>query len=193
MESAQSSAMFGAVGEAQSSANGCALDFERLLRKHQAMVFSIARNFLGDASAAEDVAQEVFLQLHAELGRIEGEDHATAWLRRVATHRSIDALRSPSTARAVNLDAIAEPGESGKNDDVLLRQSLQRMVASLPENQRIAIILRYQEDLEPGEIARVLGMPLATVKSHLRRGLDLLRKKSDRLGGTPGTEHSPSR
>jgi RNA polymerase sigma-70 factor (ECF subfamily) len=56
------------------------------------------------------------------------------------------------------------------------------MVASLPEAQRMTVILRYQEELEPAEIAGLLEMPLATVKSHLHRALALLREKLERRG-----------
>ncbi len=55
------------------------------------------------------------------------------------------------------------------------------MVESLPEKQRAIIVLRYQEDLEPAEIAEVLGMPVATVKSYLQRALALLRQKLGRV------------
>jgi RNA polymerase sigma-70 factor, ECF subfamily len=57
------------------------------------------------------------------------------------------------------------------------------MVDTLPEKARMVVILRYQEDLEPGEIAKTLGMPLNTVKSHLRRSLAMLRDKLSRTLG----------
>jgi RNA polymerase sigma-70 factor (ECF subfamily) len=158
-----------------------ALSFEALLRRHQAMVFSIARHYVFDEARAEDIAQDVFLQLHAELPRLQSEAHVVAWLRRVTAHRSIDALRSPAMARATTLDAMGDPVAPVAEQDFLLADHLRRLVASLPDQQRIAVILRYQEDLSPGEIAETLEMPVATVKSHLRRALDSLRQKASRL------------
>lgn len=158
-----------------------AVSFEALLRRHQAMVFSIARHYVFDEARAEDIAQDVFLQLHAELPRLQSEAHVVAWLRRVTAHRSIDALRSPAMARATTLDAMGDPVAPVAEQDFLLADHLRRLVASLPDQQRIAVILRYQEDLSPGEIAETLEMPVATVKSHLRRALDGLRQKASRL------------
>lgn len=174
---------FSAALPAEPGAPEALASFEALLRRHQSMVFSIAKRFLGDGARAEDVAQDVFLQLHNELPRLESEKHVVAWLRRVTAHRSIDALRSRANARATGLDAAEQLRAPLREDDVLLRESLRRLVASLPEAQRMAVILRYQEDLDPGEIAALLGMPTATVKSHLRRALAGLRQKTSRIPG----------
>jgi len=67
--------------------------------------------------------------------------------------------------------------------DPMLSRTLQRLVASLPEKPRMAMILRYQEDLDPSEIAAALDMPVRTVKSHLQRSLALLREKLRRSVG----------
>jgi RNA polymerase sigma factor (sigma-70 family) len=72
------------------AADGDSEAFAELVREHQAMVFSVGWHYLGDRSLAEDVAQEVFLELHQSLGRIESAAHLRHWLRRVAVHRSID-------------------------------------------------------------------------------------------------------
>lgn len=162
---------------------GVIADFETLLRRHQAMVFSIAKYYLGDAGRAEDVAQEVFLQLHGELAHFQSEEHVAAWLRRVVVHRSIDALRGFARTRTAGLDTAGELRAPPQEEDILLCEKLRRLVASLPEQQRISVILRYQEDLGPSEIAEILGMRLATVKSHLRRALLGLREKAERLPG----------
>ena len=61
--------------------------------------------------------------------------------------------------------------------DVLASRRLREMVAALPERQRLMVTLRYQEDLDPAEISRIVGMPVNTIKSHLHRALLALRKK----------------
>ena len=68
-------------------------------------------------------------------------------------------------------------------NDLFLSEMLRRVVDTLPEKARMVVILRYQEDLDPSEIARVLEMPLNTVKSHLRRSLSVLRDKLSRTLG----------
>lgn len=67
--------------------------FADLVRTHQAMVFSIGWHFLADRGLAEDLAQEVFLQLYQNLSSIQSASHLTHWLRRVAAHRCIDHSR----------------------------------------------------------------------------------------------------
>ena len=159
---------------------GC--DFRELLRQHQGAVFSIALHFLRDRSTAEEVAQEVFLSLHRNLDRIETPAHAAAWLRKVAVQRSIDEGRRRSRRPQVALEDVAEPAAAMKPGDPLLSEMLRKLIATLPEAPRMAMVLRYQEDLEPAEIAAALEMPVATVKSHLQRSLALLREKLARRG-----------
>jgi RNA polymerase sigma-70 factor (ECF subfamily) len=82
----------------------------------------------------------------------------------------------------VALDSVAEPSVNTAPADPLLNEVLRRLVATLPEAPRAVMILRFQEDLDPGEIAAILEMPLGTVKSHLQRSLALLREKLERRG-----------
>ena len=159
---------------------GC--DFRALVRQHQAMVFSIALHFLRDRASAEEVAQEVFFSLHRNLRQIESPAHAAAWLRKVAVQRSIDEGRRRSRRPQVALEDVAEPAARFTPGDPLLSDLLRRLVATLPEAPRMVMVLRYQEDLEPSEIATVLEMPVATVKSHLQRSLAMLRGKLERRG-----------
>jgi RNA polymerase sigma-70 factor (ECF subfamily) len=152
------------------------LDFDVLVMRHQSMVFSIAYHYLQDRSAAEDIAQDVFLQLHHNLDRLESADHVTFWLRRVTAHRCIDHRRQ-HRFRLLSLDNVTEPTHEPPSDDPLMSRRLRALVGELPPHARMAIVLRYQEDLTPDEIARVLGRPVATVKSQLQRALKTLRRK----------------
>jgi RNA polymerase sigma-70 factor (ECF subfamily) len=158
--------------------------FAALVRKHQSMVFSMAYTFLRDWSAAEEVAQDVFLELHRVLPVLESPAHVANWLRRTAAHRSIDRQRRLRTwwRFFVPPERAPEPAAPSAEGDILLSGALRQLVASLPSNPRLVMILRYQEDMEPAEIAEVLKMPLSTVKSHLQRSLRLLRDKLSRLG-----------
>ena len=75
-----------------------ATDFAEIVRRHQSAVFSIALHFLADRSAAEELAQDVFLQLHANLPTIKSDDHMKFWLRKVTAHRCIDHKRRRSAS-----------------------------------------------------------------------------------------------
>jgi RNA polymerase sigma-70 factor, ECF subfamily len=159
-----------------------AFDFAGLVRQHQSMVFSLAWRFLHDRGLAEEVAQEVFFSLHRNLEAIQSPAHAAAWLRKVTAQRAIDEGRRRQRRPHVALEKIAEPASNERGRDPMLDETLRRLVASLPETPRMVMLLRYQEDLDPSEIARIMEMPLATVKSHLQRSLALLREKLARRG-----------
>jgi RNA polymerase sigma-70 factor, ECF subfamily len=165
-----------------------AVEFRRLVETHQRMVFSLALRVTGEYGTAEEVAQDAFLELYRAVERLESEDHVRFWLRRVTVHRATDALRR----RAVRPEAAAEEWieeahslggaedsagiGSGMNAAVVAR--LEELLQGLPEAMRVAVVLRYQEEMSPDEIAKLLGQPVATVKSHLQRGLQLLRRKA---------------
>ena len=159
------------------SAGGDQSAFAELVREHQSMVYGIAYNFLRDGALAEDLAQDVFLHLYRNLPAIKSPEHLRFWLRKVAGHRCIDRTRRINARPQVSLEDVAEPQAPDCMKDPLVERMLQRLVGALPEKARMIVILRYQEDLEPVEIAEVLGMPLNTVKSHLRRSLAILREK----------------
>jgi RNA polymerase sigma-70 factor (ECF subfamily) len=157
-------------------------EFAEIMRQYQSMVFSICFHFLADRSAAEELAQDVFLQLYRSLSTLESEDHVKFWLRKVTAHRCIDYQRRRKLPQ-VSLDEAPEPMSPAQSSDPLVARRLQQFVASLPEKPRLIVILRYQEDMLPEDIATVLAMPVATVKSHLQRSLALLREKVTRTMG----------
>ena len=166
------------------SARGDAAAFAGIVGAHQAMVFSIGYHFLQDRSLAEELAQEVFLHLFKNMRAIQSPSHLVYWLRKVTTHRCIDHARRqklrPRLSLTEYLEHAPEPAAPGRASDPLLAGMLRRLVAALPERSRLIIILRFQEDLEPAEIAELLDIPLGTVKSNLHRSHALLRGKLER-------------
>ena len=157
-------------------------DFGELMREHRKMVFSVAYHFLHDRDLAEEIAQDVFLSLHRNLAGLQSAAHAGFWLRKVAVQRSIDAARKRTRRPQVALEDVAEPAARAASSDPMLSEMLRRLVATLPEAPRMAMVLRYQEDLDPAEISETMGIPVGTVKSHLQRSLALLREKLERRG-----------
>ncbi len=154
-------------------------EFTEIVHTHQAMVFSLAKHYLHDRGLAEELTQEVFLLLYQNLTTIQSRAHLTFWLRKVTSHRCIDYVRRRKLWPQVSLDDVAEPIAEVPATDVLFERKLQRCMAALPEKPRMIVILRYLEDLEPAEIAKLMGMPVNTVKSHLQRSLAILREKLD--------------
>lgn len=150
-------------------------DFAALVREHQSMVFSVAYSFLRDRGGAEEVAQDVFLELQRALPSLASREHILHWLRRVAAHRSIDYLRRKRPMLA--LVDVKEPVAAPVSGDVLLQEHLRQLIGQLPPKPRMVMILRYQEDLDPAEIAEILDAPVRTVKSQLQRSIAVLREK----------------
>jgi RNA polymerase sigma-70 factor (ECF subfamily) len=156
--------------------------FRAIVERHQARVYSIALRIVGERGAAEEVAQDVFLELHGAMPRLDGEQHVTAWLRRVACHRATDAVRR----RAARGDRASEEYQDGMalrpvvREFMPLMNRVEQLLLTLPPAQRAVMLLRYQEDLEPEEIALELKMPIATVRSNLQRAVKMLRAKAER-------------
>ena len=155
--------------------------FRELIRAYQDTVYTLALRMLKVREDAEDLAQDVFVSAHRHLGEISSEAHLLFWLRRTTCHRAIDRLRRRWPYPAVPLDAVAETAAADAGTDPLLERCLRDLIARLPPTPRVVVLLRYQEDLDPPDIAQTLGMPLNTVKSHLKRSLALLRRRCEEL------------
>jgi RNA polymerase sigma-70 factor (ECF subfamily) len=154
------------------------LSFADAVEIHKAMVFSIAWHFLRDRALSEELAQDVFLELHRHWAAMKSSEHIVFWLRKVTCNRCIDVVRRRKLRRETSLEDNPEPAMLERVQDPLLSAYLQRMVASLPEKQRLLVVLRYQEGMEPEEIARMLNMNASTVKTQISRALELLRAKT---------------
>ena len=150
--------------------------FAALIEEHEAMVFSIARGFFDDRTRAEEIAQEVFLQLFRFVGEIESAAHLTFWLRQVTSRRCIDASRRAKFRVVVPLENAGPLAAANEVRDPLFDRRVRQEIAALPEMQRVVLTLRYQEDLDPSEICRIVGKPVNTVKSILHRALQSLRE-----------------
>ena len=155
--------------------------FRELIRAHQNTVYTLALRMLKVPEDAEELAQDVFVSVHRHLGKITSAAHLLFWLRRTVCHRAIDQLRRRPSHIALSLDSAEEMPLPDTSRDPLLERLLQDLVLRLPPMPRAVILLKYQEDLDPSEIAKTLGLPLNTVKSHLKRSLASLRADCDEL------------
>jgi RNA polymerase sigma-70 factor (ECF subfamily) len=150
---------------------------------HQSLVFSIAYHLLHNPVLAEETAQDVFVRLYQDHHKIKSSSHLIHWLRRTTTHRCLDILRQSKRRSLVPLDEMEASLSAAQPDpDPVLARTLRRLVAELPAGARAVMVLRFQEELEPKEIAEVLGLPVNTVKSRLQRALIVLRGKLESLG-----------
>ncbi len=153
--------------------------FGELMAEHEARVFSVALRFTGRRADAEELTQDVFMQLHGVLAQLNDATHLKRWLLRTVTHRCLNRLRDdsrrPRLVPIESLPADGEPATAEREADPLLGARLRRLLLGLAPDARAVVLLRFQEDLDPAEIATTLAMSVNTVKSHLRRSLEWLR------------------
>ena len=163
---------------------------ERLYDRYARPVYSVVLRITRQAAAAEEIVQDVFLQLWRNAHRYESSrGHLEPWLFALARNRALDYLRLKSEKQRRLEDPIeVEPQTFAKVDfesTVDLRRRAEKvrgMMEALPAKQRQAIELAFFEGLTHGEIAQSLSEPLGTIKSWIRTGLLRLRKA---LEGTP--------
>lgn len=158
--------------------------FSRLVLHHQDAVYSLCYRMTGNAMEAEDLAQEAFLRLHRSLGQFRPGARLRPWLHKIVVNVCLDALRKRKDA-TLPLDELCaghnEPpaphGETLPEEAYLGREarlSVQQALLRLPGEYRVALALRYLEDLSYQEIAEALGVPLSTVETRIWRAKRML-------------------
>lgn len=151
--------------------------FAELVDRHKAMVYSIGHNFFQSRDVAEDIGQDVFLELFRHLDSIESDSHLAHWLRQATTRKCIDHARWRKSRALTSLEESPEPAVRPAAADPFLSATLRERLLALPERKRMIVILRFQEELELEEIARLLAMPVNTVKSTLHRALLVMKRR----------------
>jgi RNA polymerase sigma-70 factor (ECF subfamily) len=158
--------------------------FATLVRRHQASVRSfVARLCAGDRGRADDAAQETFLLAYRRLSSWRGEGELRSWLLRIAYRAWATDRRRAHHRRehgAVDDDERAGQTGAGAADpavDPTQRRDVSRALDTLREEERAALCLCFQEGLTHEEAAKVLGMPLGTLKSHVARGKEKLKHR----------------
>ena len=147
-----------------------------LTGRHLGRVFGFAARLLGDRAEAEDVAQEAMLRLWRAAGSWRaGEAQLSSWLYRVTVNLCTDRQRARSRRRTDALDDVAEPADDRADAEAALiaRQrtdALQAALVTLPDRQRLAVVLRHIEGLSNPEIAAILDVGVEAVESLTARG-----------------------
>jgi RNA polymerase sigma-70 factor, ECF subfamily len=151
---------------------------EELFRRYSSIVYSVALRVLRDSNQAEDVLQEVFLQLwRSPASFLQERGSLGGWLLVIARNRAIDVLRRRKLTHPIEEVVLASPinvADEAERNTMMLK--VQQAIAALPEEQRKALELAYFEGLSHTEIASRTGDPLGTVKTRIRQALISLRK-----------------
>ena len=160
----------------------------RLYDRYGRLVYSVALRILQDHGAAEEVTQDVFVRCWSGIDRYQPERvRLVSWLLAIAHHRAIDELRSrrgKSQRREISADLMHLPtADEPAIDDALLRGEIRVALAALPQPQREVIDLIFWGGLTRHEAAAQLSLPLGTVCTRLRLGMDKLRGLLGQLFG----------
>ena len=157
--------------------------FATLVTEHQRFVYNLAWRTLGDAREAEDMAQEAFVRAWLALPNFRGQAQFRTWLYRIVTNLCCNRLpRLRRELIMIGEDSVADVPEESSADMTSAveaeerRAFLHRQIEALPENYRLLVTLRFQQELPYEEIASILNLPLGTVKAGLFRARARLRQ-----------------
>jgi len=174
---------------AQASGRGDMQAFETIYKRHHRRVYSLCLRMVANATEAEDLTQEVFIQLFRKIGSFRGESAFTTWLHRLTVNHVLMHFRK----RGVRLEKTTEEGEIGEIQDFLQagaerprfvdRIALDKAISELPPGYRTVFVLHDVEGFEHEEVANMLGVSVGTSKSQLHKARmrlrELLNKKTD--------------
>ena len=150
--------------------------FETLIRRHQKTIFNLVYRMLGDYDEAAEISQEVFLSAYRAIGNFRGDANFSTWLYRIALNHATTRRKSLNTRqqRSVPIEntepaSDPHPGPAESMEKKEIRQRVQQALNRLDPDDAAVILLRDLQDVPYEEVARVLEIPIGTVKSRLHR------------------------
>ncbi len=172
------------------TAGGDEYAFEVLVHRHQSSLLNLIYRYVGDRTKAGDLAQEVFIRVWRAAGSYEPKARFSTWIYRITANLCLNELKSVKGKKLIQLEAEEERQSttyethsdvSQSPEHLLLAEERSRQVSevlqSLPENQRMALILKRYDNLSYEEIARVMGCSVSAVESLLVRAKRNLQEK----------------
>ncbi len=147
--------------------------YTELVRRRQSWIRNLMRRCCGDETLADDLAQQVFLQVWRKIRQLREPTKFGSWLKRIAVNEWIQHQRKHDPLWNAKDDVESQPA---RPDTAAVSMDLDRALAALPGPMRLCVVLSYHERLSHHEIAELTGMPLGTVKTNVRRGSARLRE-----------------
>jgi len=174
-----------------SSQRGDAAAFNRLVLKWERPIYNLTLRMLQNPEEAAEITQEVFFSAYKNIKRFRLEARFATWLYRIAANHCISRLRQRPPGLQISLDDEKGEFSSGRDipvpaghEEAFLKEESRRLVlsalASLPEDQRLVVDLKFFQEMTFEEISEVLQIPLSTIKTRLYAALALLKSKLGR-------------
>ena len=158
--------------------------FETLIRRHQKTIFNLVYRMLGDYDEAAEISQEAFLSAYRAIGNFRGDANFSTWLYRIAlnhatTRRKSLNIRQQRSVPIENTEPASDPhpGPAESMEKKEIRQRVQQALNRLDREDAAVILLRDLQDVPYEEVARVLDIPIGTVKSRLHRARQALKSE----------------
>jgi RNA polymerase sigma factor (sigma-70 family) len=165
--------------------------FAELVRRYQSDVRSLCRRLAPDWPAADDLAQETFLRAYRGLGRYRGGAKFSTWLYRIAYNLFLsEQRRKQSVLGKLTAAAFGSSEEQAPPDRSDERQDLERALSALRPEERVALVLTYARDVSHEEAAAILECPLGTLKTHVARAKEKLRRLLSEAEGPNADERA---
>jgi RNA polymerase sigma-70 factor (ECF subfamily) len=156
--------------------------FEILIRRHEKTIFNLVYRMLGDYDEAAEVSQEAFLSAYRAIGTFRGDSNFSTWLYRIALNHATTRRKTLNTRQQRNVSmentepvSDPQPGPAETMEKKEIRERVQQALNSLEPDDATVILLRDLQDVPYEEVARVLEIPIGTVKSRLHRARQALK------------------
>ncbi len=167
---------------ASSTTDSASLTFSRLIDAHLTGAYRLATVLLGNGPDAEDAIQEAATVAWRSFGTLRDVDRFNAWFDRILVNHCRDRLRRGGRIRFIQIAHAPEPTEVDRSGHLAERDALASALEKLPAAQRVAVVLRYLDDMSIEEIAALTGERAGTIKSRLHYGLAALRAAYEAAG-----------
>ena len=160
--------------------------FAQLVRRHQLWIRNLMRRCCNDRTLADDLSQQVFMKAWQKITQLQRPGHFQGWLKRIAINAWLEHARQHDPLHRASDHEVSERPQA--SNDGGMAMDLDQALLQLSGPVRLCVVLSYHDGMTHPEIAAVTGLPLGTVKSHVRRGTERLRKLLSAYIEAPSTE-----
>ncbi len=161
--------------------------YTNIINKYKNPLYATILRMIKNPQDAQDLVQEAFIKVYQQLGKYDGKGAFSSWIYRVAINHCLDELRKKKY-KFQQLEIQESHAKNPNHPEVIFmkkekNRQIERLIATLPEDERIIILLRYVNELSYSEISQIVEIPISSVRNKLHRAKKKLRETITREGG----------